>query len=217
MSDGKITEGLKGNIRALLEREDYEALLEMAEKERPVLRLLISMTYDKTDVISWRATGAIGLITATMPEEKARSTIQRMLWMMREESGTNPWGAAEVIGEIIRANPGPFEDIVPIVISFHEEEFLRTGVLWAMKRIAEVRPDLVEPFVDVPLEYQKSKNPSERGFSILVLGALGRKEHIPLLEQSLGDNDTIGLYDGASIIERPISALASEAIESLKN
>jgi HEAT repeat protein len=216
MPVGEDLKYLKRKIRGLLEASDYGGLVSLSREKRQVLRLLISMTYDKADVTSWRASEAIGRITAAMPDEKVRNIIQRLLWMMREESGTNPWSAAEVIGEILRANPGPFEDIVPVVISFHEEEFLRKGALWAMKRIAEARPDLVEPFDYVPTGYLKSGGPGERGLSILVLAALGKEDHVPLIEKSLNDNAPVVYYEGGDLIEKPIRALASEALGNLK-
>ena len=105
MSSAKTTKAIRQKILALLDEADYDAIISLSDKHPSLLRLLISMTYDKGKTTSWRAMDATGRLTSRMPDEKARHVIQRLLWMMREESGSNPWSSAEIIGEIIKNNP----------------------------------------------------------------------------------------------------------------
>jgi hypothetical protein len=203
-------------ISALLEASDYDRLLKLSESRGGVIRLLISMSCERTEVRSWRAMRAIGRISAAMPDDRARGIIQRLLWMMRDESGSGAWSAGMIIGETIRAKPAAFEDIVPVVISFHEEPLLRPGALWAFWRIGGVRPDLVVPFEHVPVSYIGSEDPTERGLSILALKSLGSKRHLPLIRKGLNDTASFWYFDGDALIQKPIGSLASEAIEALK-
>ncbi len=162
------------------------------------------MTYDIEDLMSWRAMEAIGAVTARMPADEAREVIQKVLWMMREESGNSTCSAPDILGEILRANPKPFHDIVPVLVSFHEEEFFRTGVLRAMSRIAERWPGLIEPFAGIAMEYLQAPGPPVRGYAALVLRALGK----PLPGGSIEANEaTVMLYDGSSLTEKPVKDL----------
>jgi hypothetical protein len=212
MSSAKTTKELKRKILALLDQRDYEAIIRLSDKHPPLLRLLISMTYDKNEATSWRAMDAVGRLTSHMPEEKARHVIQRLLWMMREESGSNPWSSAEIIGEIIKNTPDPFEDIVPVLMSFHEEDFLRPGVLFAISRIAKVRPDLVAPFSGLLLESLNSPHTSERGSALLALGGIGKKENISEIKRLIDDKEIFIYYDGENLIERSIMDIAADTI-----
>lgn len=207
---------LRQEIKALLESGDYEGITGLQARPATLIRHLLPFTYDKGDVLCWRAIEAIGRVTALMPPDEVRSTIQRVLWMMRDESGGNVWSGAEIIGEIVRTDPGPFEDIVPVLVSFHEENLFRTGTLWAMARIAGVRPDLVEPLEDVPLGYVDSPEPAVRGLALLALGSLRAKRFIPVFEKRLHDDSHFLMYDGKSLLRKTVGEIASEALSLLK-
>jgi glutaredoxin len=64
-----ITQGSKVKVRErvrdLLELKAYDEVAAMARQNKGVIRWLISFTYDKQDVISWRAIEAIGVISRT--------------------------------------------------------------------------------------------------------------------------------------------------------
>ncbi len=183
-------------IAGLLREADYDALAEMYGQKRKVLRHLLAMTYDKDDLLGWRAMEAIGRIAAGMPRNEARDLVQKVLWMMREESGTNAWSAPEVLGEILRANPESLLDILPILVSFHEEPFFTAGVLWAMARIAELRADLIRPFSETALQHAGSDDPLVRGYSAIVLGRL----NIPLPDAETAEETAIRYYDGDALL-----------------
>lgn len=193
-------------IKRLLDLADWDGLVRLHASGSSVLRRLISLTYDKADPRSWRAMQAIGAIAAALPPDAARTVVQRLLWMMREESGTNPWSAGEIIAEILWQRPGPLEDIAPIVISFHVEPILRIGALWAIVRLATVRPDLVAPFAEVPREYLGSDNPTERGFAVLAMKALGLADDAALAPLR-DDTATFRYYNGRDLVEALIASL----------
>jgi hypothetical protein len=195
---------LRAEIAALLQKRDFDGLIELYKKKKSVLRHLIAMTYDLEDLMSWRAMESIGAVTARMPADEAREVIQKVLWMMREESGNNAWSAPDILCEILKANPKPFHDIVPVLVSFHEEEFFRTGVLRAMARIAQQWPELIEPFADVAIGYLQAPEPPVRGYAALVLRALGK----PFPGENLKANEaTVVLYDGSSLTEKAVKDL----------
>jgi hypothetical protein len=200
---------IKAEIKRLLEEKDYEGIVELSRKKRNLFSRLVAMTYDKSDVIAWRAMEAIGAITARMSPDKGRAVIQKVLWMLREESGNNAWSGPEILGEILRANPEPYRDVVAVLVSFHEEEFFRPGILWAMYRIARRWPELIEPFSDIAVEYLDSPDPSIRGYAALVLGLLGR----PFPEEDLNAiNDTVLCYDEGTLTRKRVRELLRMAV-----
>ncbi len=162
---------LKPAIINLLGIEDYSGIIELSKKNRSALRTLISLTNEETD-ISRKAIEAIGKITSTMFPDEARKVIQRILWMMRAESGSSLRSGPEIIGEIVRANPEPFADIVPIIASFHGEEFFIVGVLRAMGRLAEVMPEMITPFKGIILGYAEDPDPEVRENALYALRLL---------------------------------------------
>jgi hypothetical protein len=169
----KKTSADKDALLAMLKAGDFQAIINKAEQKRGMVRILIGLSYDKETLHSWRAMDAIGRITLIESPEKVRIILQRLLWMMREESGTNPWSAAEIVGEIIARNFEPFKDIIPIVICFAEEPIMRAGSLRAMWRIASVAREHVSEFAGIALTYLNDKDPQVRGYAALALGACG--------------------------------------------
>ena len=169
----------------LLEENNTGGLIAYAKKDPGLFRTLISLAYDKQTVLSWRAIESFGLaageIVKTDPE-KIRNLAQRLLWMLREESGNNPWCAPDMLGEIVRNCPEEFSDIAPIIASFHEEEILHQGVLRAMVRIGEVRPDLVREQVPLVRRYLGHPDPVVRAYAIQLAGILCRDD----LREALG-------------------------------
>jgi hypothetical protein len=202
---------IKAELKRLLEEKDYDGIVELSRKKRNLFRHLMAMTYDKGDVIAWRAMEAIGAITARMSPDEGRAVIQKVLWMLREESGNNAWSGPEILGEILRANPEPYRDIVPVLVSFHEEEFFRPGILWAMYRIAGRWPELIEPFSNIAMEYIDSPAPSVRGYAALVLSLLGK----PFPEKAVAaDNNTILFYEDGTLTQTPVKELVRTAVAS---
>jgi hypothetical protein len=206
---------IKNDLIALLDNEDYDGVIAYSKKSSATLRVLIGMTYDKVSLNSWRAMDAIGRLVATFSAEKVRITAQRVLWMMREESGTNCWTAAEILGEIVYRNPEPNKDIARIVISFHDEPITCAGALRALARLAGVRADLVHDFMDVPLQYLRDDDPAVRGYALVAMDAINKKEHADAVSSMLNDGDSFLYYDGTALLETRISDMAAVVLKKL--
>ncbi|MEJ2697372.1 MAG: hypothetical protein P8013_12065 [Candidatus Sulfobium sp.] len=206
-------------VRAL-DKKDYAPLYEAAKDGRGVLRVLISLTYDKQSVISWRAVEALGLLAGEMAgrdPEAVRNLAQRLLWMMRDESGNNPWGVPEVLGEIVRNSSSLLSDLPPIIASFHDEEMLRPGVLRALERIAGVRPDLVMTSMPLVEMYLKDGNPDVRAYAALLGGRLRLAELLPAVEELVKDDSSVTMYEGGDLVATTVGEKASEVVILLRN
>ncbi|MEK7331762.1 MAG: DVU0298 family protein, partial [Nitrospirota bacterium] len=96
---------MKEKIKRLLTEKRFDELIRLSYPESRILSTLISLTYDKKSLMSWRAIEAVGLaskeIARTRPE-LVRNTVGRLLWMIRDESGGIGWSSPEMLGEIVR-------------------------------------------------------------------------------------------------------------------
>ncbi len=137
---------MKEKIKEYLIKGEFDRIAELGEPGR-IVRTLISLSYDKSQVIAWKSIEAIGRVVYLASEEKpefGKEIIRRLLWSIRDEAGGIGWSSPEIIGEIVRNDPARYHDIPRILWSFMDEEFLRKGIIWAMGRIGEVAPGLVD-------------------------------------------------------------------------
>lgn len=212
----------KNAIKGLLISMSYDNIAELAEVDKAVLRYLVSLAYDKEDVITWRAIEAMGYVSKRLSKEKTevfRDLIRRLLWSMGEESGGIGWSSPEMIGEIIRSNPNEFADIIPILWSFKEEEMFRAGVLWAMGRIAQVRPEMINFISDDLKKLLHDSNPYVRGYAIWLIGIIKNRDMLPYIKELFDDKNIINFYENGELLKTEVGQLArkieSEAKKSL--
>lgn len=206
---------------ALLEKRDYSGMFVIAKKERNIFRVLISLTYEKEKLICWRAIEAIGLVVSELTKEdpsSARNFVQRLLWMMRDESGNNVGSAPEILGEIVRNSPDAFSDIAPIITSFHDEDMLRRGVLRALVRISEIRPDLLKTVSFSFLhDYIEDVDAVIRIYSAMLAGYMGLKEYISDLERlSTADTSSEKIFRDGDFVEIRGGKIAEETVIMLR-
>ncbi len=209
---------LKKKIIGLLERKDFAGIIRLSSPAGKMVIVMISLSYDKKSVSSWRAIEAIGLLTAKMAKSEpgtVRNIVGRLLWMIRDESGGIGWSAPEILGEIVRNNPELCSDIAPIIVSFHEEKMLASGVLWAIGRIGESNAGMIEYAAAVIPSYLHSLNHTLRAFAVRALGEIGSSESAVEIEKLKDDENLIELYEDGELIEKTVGKIAGEALAKL--
>ncbi|MEW6109580.1 MAG: DVU0298 family protein [Nitrospirota bacterium] len=188
----------KREVIRLLEEKKYADIYGIAEKDAGrMFRSLISIAYNKEELVCWRAIEVMGIIAGKIAEtrpEVTRNLARRLLWMMREESGNNPWSAPEMLGEIIRNSPEGLSDLVPVIGSFHEEDILRQGVLRAIFRIGEVRPELIKFSEPIIALYLKDEDPVTRAYAILITGMLKLNKYVDIIRSFVNDESPVKIY-----------------------
>ena len=207
----------KNEILSLLEERKYDKITTSAKKDiRGLFRLLISIAYDKSTVSCWRAIEVTGIIAGEIAKtspEVIRNLAQRLLWMLRDESGNNLSSAPEMLGEIVRNSPDAFADIAPVIASFHDEVMLRPGVLRAIFRIGEVRPNLISMSGEFLEPYLRDENPVVRAYALLIAGAYPLAEPLPLISALKEDGDTVTLYSDGDFISMSVGEIAAKIHE----
>ncbi|MDA8169168.1 MAG: hypothetical protein M0Z59_05640 [Nitrospiraceae bacterium] len=207
----------KNRIRELLEAGDYEGLLLLGKTDKTLLRRLIALTYDKTALVCWRAIRAFGLLSRQMRQTDAKAAIDRLMTMMRDESGGNPWSAPEMIGEVIKHNPRTFSHMVPILVSFRDEEMFTAGILSALAQLAVTAPDLVLPYRELAFLYLHSGSAELRGNALLVMRNLKDGTYAGEIRKMVDDSAGFSYFDGEGIVETSVGKLAAETLQSFSN
>jgi len=209
----------KEDIIKRLKEKRYSELINLPHGRRRTLSLLLSLTYDKKDVISWRAMEAIGILTGEIAKEDpghVRNTVGRLLWMIRDESGGMGWSVPEILGEIVRNNPELCADIAPIIASFHEEKMLNAGVLWAIGRIGNINGEFIDYAIPIIISFLQSPELILRGYAALACGKLPALKAVNELEKLKDDTGIVPFYEDGELKEKSVGEIASEAIEKLK-
>ncbi len=209
----------KKEVADLLRRKKYDDLTGRSSGNRKLIGMLISLSYDKSDVISWRAMEVIGLITgrvAASDPDFVRNTVGRLLWMIRDESGGIGWSAPESLGEIVRNNPELCADIAPIIASFHEEAMLCKGVMWALGRIGKLNTYFTDYAVPIATHYLDTPDSTLRGYAAWACGQLGAGGAADSLETLREDKSIIPFYEDHELKTVTVGEIAGNALDTLK-
>lgn len=209
---------MKKEVLSLLEKQDYDKLISLSTGNKKILSILISLSYDKKSVIAWRAIESIGLISkgfSKLNPEIIRNLIGRLLWMIRDESGGIGWSSPEILGEIVRNNPGLYSDIATVIVSFHEEPFLRAGVLRAIGRMGKVSAEFFDYAVPVALAYLRSPDPVVRGCAAWALGEIEASEAVSEIKKLEADNNQIIFYEDGELKDKTVGEMAKKAVAKL--
>ena len=168
---------MKQQLLVALQENDMETVRTLALQSRKMFSILVRLAYDKTSLTGWRAIKAIGQVSSIYVGnnyEFLRDSIRKLLWSLSDESGGIGWSAPEILGEIVSADPKKMADIVPLIaeVYFVEEKVFRPGVLYALKRIGEARPEAIEPFQDIALIGLSEQDSLARVYALELLAML---------------------------------------------
>lgn len=206
---------LKKNIINILERRDPAEFLQMSSSYRKIVSVLVSLSYDKKDKISWRAIEAIGILTKEIAKDDpdtVRNIAGRLLWMIRDESGGIGWSVPEILGEIVFNNPVLCADLAPIIVSFHEEKMLTAGVLWAIGRMGKINKEMAEYAVPVALSYLNNEDHALRGYAAMALAGLKAAEAADEIEKLKNDDGLLDIYRDGELHEKTVGEVAADAL-----
>lgn len=209
---------MKSEIIKLLSDKKYDALMSLPLSSGRLLSTLISLTYDRKSIISYRAIEAFGIVSKEIAKTKpeiVRNAVGRLLWMIRDESGGIGWSSPEMLGEIVRNNPELFPDVAPVIMSFLDEEMLASGVLIAAGRIGVANPELIAHAIPLILTYLQNPEPKLRGIAAWALGRIRTAEAKAELEKLRNDDNIISIYEEGELKEKTIGQIAEEAILSI--
>jgi hypothetical protein len=223
MTDGS-TRAMKRLVREMLTDPGAAGRLEELRKFPPkkVINPLFSLLLSGREEVKWRAVAAMGIVSADLAHEdleEARIVMRRLMWSLNDESGGIGWGAPEAMGEIAARDEVLAREYTPIIASYLREDGnfleidqLRRGALWALGRVASVRPEIVRKVLPYVSPYLKSRGDAERGLAAWIFSMFvnetGREELSPLAH----DNALFTLYRDGDLKTVRIGDMVEKAL-----
>lgn len=205
-------------LREWLTKADFSAIIHRAERQKRVLSFLTALTYDHDRLVSWRAVEALGMAAARIAEddpEYVRIHLRRLSWLLNDESGGIGWRAPEAMGEIICRRPELFDMFIPFLFNLMDSEpkdaiQFRTGWLWAIGRLASVRPSEAQAAMPWILPCLEDPDPQVCGMALWCLGQLGKELPDGISRAFYKDRRQVEIYSNQQIIQQTIGGLASK-------
>ena len=143
-------------IKNFLEQEDFEKKINLLHQFPPlkVINVLFSLLVTTNEITKNRVVKTFGEVVSKLAEENlesARIVMRRLMLSLNDESGGIGWGSPEAMGEIMARSEKLAEEYHKILISYTpgggnylDFEELQKDVIAGIRRLAVVRPDLVE-------------------------------------------------------------------------
>lgn len=219
--------GMKQKVLSLLDDPDAaRRRRELAAlAPRQAINPLVSALCYTNDVLRWRAIAGVGDTVEQLAEgdrESARVIMRRFMWMLNDESGGIGWGVPQAMGEAMARLDFLAREFGPILVSYmHEQgnyleyQALQRGLLWAIARVAQVRPEAVEEAVMYLPRFLESEDPSLRGHAAIAAGRLGAHGLQSMLRALVGQEDRFTTYENDQVVERKVGEVAGAAMDSL--
>jgi len=205
---------LREKIVPLLQAGDFPALTKLAGQESGVAAILMQFLYEPGALLYWRALEGLGQVAGSHPEQ-AGKLVNRLLYLLNEDSGSNGWGAAAALGEIGRNQIALVKEIIPMFIGILAEPFSQASMLWGVGRLAEVQAELLHEVLPEIVPFLTSPEPQLRGLAAWGLGKARYRPAAEAIQALTGDEHPVQLYDRGRLLETTVGQLAREALASL--
>ncbi len=208
----------KRQVEKMVKNYQMDALLDLASKDKRILRDLQRLLYSVDLLVSRRAAEAMGRAAAIIAREDPGIISRRLqgLFTAISDTAASGWGYIGAIGEIIRHNTGQFSGYIPELYRLMRDRALLPEVLDALGNIARERPEAVrkQAFRFIPL--LQDSDPRIRACIIILLGNLGAHESRDDILRCIDDPEIIEVYREGAFISLTIGQLAAEALEEIK-
>jgi HEAT-like repeat len=205
---------LRAQIITLLKDGNFLGLKDLADKDSGVAAILMQFFYDPGDLLHWRALEGLGYVAESQPEQ-VRKLINRLIYLLNEDSGSNGWGAASALGEIGRHQVSLVKEIIPMFVGFLEEPFSQEPMLWGVGRMAEVHPELLEEVLPVIVPFLTSPKPQLRALAAWGLGRARYRPAADAIRALRGDDHPVQLYDHEELFQTTVGTIAQEVLADL--
>jgi hypothetical protein len=180
-----------------LQKRDWKGLQDFALHNRGVIRNLLAYLFHQRPLIRWRAIEALGKISPQLAEanpESVRNLLRQLLWTMNDESGNSSPYAPCAIGEILFNLSALSEEYLPLLLSYRREEYFTPGVLWAVARLSEAKPELFAPISDDLISFLHRDNPAIRAYSAIALNNIEGKRFKKQIDELFQDEGMVEFY-----------------------
>lgn len=211
---------MRPDLRTLLAGGDFGRVLDEVGRNPRTLGTLITLTYSDDPLICWRSIDAIGRCADHLsPARPAifRKYLQRLFWMMSDESGSVAPHAPEAIGEIIQSNPQEYSDFIPLTLSLLKLEpedlpLFLPAILYALGRIGAVVPERVKDTLNEIETLLSSPDIQTRAMAVRCLDRIGCSEILLRHPRLKDDSEEALIYHEERIQKAAVSQLYADAL-----
>lgn len=211
----------KAAAMELLREGRYPELLHRLGERRKTVRVLRSLLYEDEPLVKWRAVTMFGWLAREKPE-LVIAEVDRLTWSLNDEAGSIGRGAPEALGEIARNNARMAVEGGRVVVHYIEDpETCRPpnrnpeiliGVLWAIGRMGERRPEDVKEVLAVVESFFEDPDPNIRGHAIWALGRIRTVGCRESLRERLEDPGRVSVYEDEEMRSCSVGELARGAL-----
>jgi hypothetical protein len=205
---------LRDRIVTLLRAGNFPGLEELAGQNSGVAAILMQFIYEPGSLLYWHALEGLGHVAGAHPEQ-VEKLINRLLYLLNEDSGSTGWGAAAALGEIGRHQISLVKEVIPMFIGFLEEPFSQEDMLWGVGRLAEVHPELLAEVFPIIVLFLTNPQPQLRA---LAAWGIGKGRYWPAagaLRALQEDDHPVQIYDRGNLFQTTVGDLAREALSGL--
>jgi len=210
---------IKRTVLEILKEKDADLDRLCTYPARRIVNPLIQQLNSTDEWIKWRAVTATGIVVSNLAEyhlESARNIMRRLMWHLNSESGSMGWGSAEALGEIMARHEKLASEYASILLTyidhgdnFIENENLQKGVLWALGRLGQIRPHLLEDGAPLLVPFMLSKDTQIRGLAAWAARAINSDTTLDALIRLSKDENSFTLYLDGHLTTRKIRELAA--------
>jgi len=218
----EMDKNLKRRIEELLRMRDFDALVEICEKDRHYWQQVRFRLYDLDEQLRWAAIETVARMMKRWwkmgQEEKVRIYIRTLFWSINDESGGIGWSAPQTIAEIIINIPELIDPYGSMIIahSIEEPPLMKSG-LWGIGRLGKKLADSMDYFKDKVLASFKSDDVEILGLASWAMGEVCFKPALPLLQGLQNRKEEVSIYIEGDFSEKPLGKWAEEAVCKIKN
>jgi hypothetical protein len=209
----------KDLVRQHVETGDIDALVSLCFDDKKTLRLLQRMLYEPDEQKRMRIAWTIGQVTSRVAgrEPGQVSEMLHRLFEACSDSAATPWGMVETLGEVISGRPDIYGAFTRYLLNYMGDGSTQIQVVWALSKIARVRPDLIRatPFYNL-FHFINHPDPAMRGQVARLLGRVKATEAVIQLMGLTGDMAEVSIWEDAVQVHYTVSALAREAVARIQ-
>ncbi len=133
---------LRRNLREAVAQGRIEGIERLVASDPRVVRHLLALTYQPDPQIRQLAARGLALAGSYHPRT-VQTMIRRLVWAMKEDSGTNAVTVPEVVRAVAEHQPELLLPVVPELIGFTKDESLREGIAEALRLVVKSCPGKV--------------------------------------------------------------------------
>jgi hypothetical protein len=205
----------KQDVKRYIDTGDIDALVAICFDDKKALRLMQRLLYDPDEEQRWRTAYYIGQVCSRVASREPGqvSELLHRLFEACSDSAATPWGMVETIGEIIAGRPDIFGAFTRHLLNYMGDRSTQIQVVWALAKIARVRPDLIRatPFYNL-FHFLEHPDPAMRGLLVRLLGYIRATEAVTQLMALTQDMAELSIWEDAQYVQYTVSALAQEAV-----